>query len=217
MLTFIDGTLNLFQLPLLLSVDLSAVAHVGDALDIEDVKSITSLTLPALTVISGSLGINKCPSITSVAFPALTYLSSVSFALDPLLALVSLPVLKRIHVVGITADTLAVAALDFPLLSYIQGNILIKLNNALTSVSFPKLTSFAGVSLRGPGELAIYNNTQLATLSVPSLKFDPAYSNWLCWNGAGFVVPSILPPLWTGKQCRVANGTACPAAYTTCA
>ena len=161
------------------SLSVPVLAKVG-TLDVGSSKVVT-LSLPALTT-AGSINARSAGSLTSISAPVLTSLGGESDIFsDAALASVTLPSLATAQLLYFEADPLlttldlhslasglglrlygsGLTSMSFAALGSVNGNVEIQNNTALTSLSFPVLTSTTDLSLQG--------NTSLATLSLPMI------------------------------------------------
>lgn len=139
-LTRCDGDLRIEKCPLLTNLNLSSLSKVmGDFTCYS--TGITALNLPLLTK-SGILTFGVSSVLTSISLPVLNSCKSL-WCTQSNLSTLSCPSLIKADVLQIYSNSV-LASVSLPALATI-GNIVIDRNNAITSFSFPALTSLTSL------------------------------------------------------------------------
>ena len=107
------------RLPLLASIAMPVLAHVGGNFGVTDLPALTSVSVPALATIDGALRLGEIPTAAQYPLPALAHVGGA------------------LNVRGVRYSALALPNL------VTAGSLELAYSNTLTTVSLPKLTTVA--------------------------------------------------------------------------
>lgn len=172
--------------PQLTSISFPVLQAVRDC-KIEGNHSLATINLPVLAT-AKDLYINHTASLTSISLPALTTVERLYITNDTALATVSLPLLNYTTFINVSSNaallstsfpslvTGGIFAIQYnPLLNSIQVPLLVSVcfniigNDAITSLSFPSLTTFTFGSPVGLANCYVQSNTSLTSINLGNL------------------------------------------------
>ncbi|XYI02278.1 hypothetical protein ACMHYB_21910 [Sorangium sp. So ce1128] len=189
-LVYVGGSFEVEHAYALERLELPALAQVGGDLSVIFAPALRSLSLPSLARVGGALGLSWVDQLTAAELPELAEagarleprLDAIAIQADALAEL-AMPSLRRsgggIHLRGAALervafpalieagrfelwDSLAVQALEFPVLEAVRGDLIVW-GIAAAEIALPRLLTVAG-------DLDVVDAQGAARLSLPELR-----------------------------------------------
>jgi len=155
-LTSVTGDVSVANDFALETLDLPALASVSGRLALTNDAALSSLDLLQLTMVSGALDVAYDNALTTLSLPALSTVGGFRLWIqgNRSLGSVDLPALTVLHGALAVVDN-SLADLSLPVLTTIDGALQIQNEVALTTFSFPALSSLGGDFLAISGNPAL--------------------------------------------------------------
>lgn len=152
-----------------------------------DNAGLASISLPALTSIAGGFSAATCPNLVTISMPVITSIGAPSAAgfIAPgssKLQTINAPVLQSVG--NLTGGDLSffscaqLSTLNLGSLQSIGGSLWLYVCTALSSISFPALTTVGGGAGTGGGGIDVHGCPSLASVSLPNLNNSPSLSDF---------------------------------------
>ena len=203
------------HLPLLASIAMPVLTHVGGNFGVTDLPALTSVSVPALATIDGALRVGESPAAAQYPLPALAHVGGALRVSDVRYTAFALPNLVTAGLLELSYST-TLTTVSLPKLTTVTTAVHITEVPALTTVEAPALVAFGSLFVAYAHALASLPLAHVVTVTGDIQFYDGALQTidlsalttlgGQLWIENAGPVSSVLAPKLTSATALLLSG-----------